>query len=427
MPDPQASAAAPTVPARTTASKLQVLVVLAVALLLRLFVIWNVVTHQPRGWLFQRGIEMGLLAQSLLAGYGLSSPFGGSTGPTAFIAPGYPILVAGIFHLFGLYSQTSEVVLMLINTAANLITIALIMHLAGAIFNRRAALLAGIFWAISPPLLWMPSIFWETSISIALLLGLFTLALRCSRTPSRGLWIAIGAYCALTALINPALLLTISVILGWTAWATWSAHRTSFLLALLTFAALFSPWPIRNARVFHAFIPLRTTVGFELWMGNRPGATGFLNEAIFPMYNMQELALYNRQGEIAYTHEKTILAETYILQHPGIFLRLSIKRFVRFWTGTGSSEGSFIFVLHACATTLFGWLGLWMLFRKGQRSLAALFFLPLLVFPLPYYITHAEFRYRLIIDPLLTILAAGALVALFQRFSSATRTSDLPE
>jgi hypothetical protein len=25
---------------------------------------------------------------------------------------------------------------------------------------------------------------------------------------------------------------------------------------------------------------------------------------------------------------------------------------------------------------------------------------------LPYYITHAEFRYRLVIDPLLTILAA---------------------
>jgi hypothetical protein len=39
---------------------------------------------------------------------------------------------------------------------------------------------------------------------------------------------------------------------------------------------------------------------------------------------------------------------------------------------------------------------------------AALFLLPLLLFPLPYYITHAEFRYRLVVDPLLTILAASA-------------------
>jgi hypothetical protein len=40
---------------------------------------------------------------------------------------------------------------------------------------------------------------------------------------------------------------------------------------------------------------------------------------------------------------------------------------------------------------------------------AVLFLLPLFLFPLPYYITHAEFRYRLVVDPLLTILAASAL------------------
>jgi len=38
-----------------------------------------------------------------------------------------------------------------------------------------------------------------------------------------------------------------------------------------------------------------------------------------------------------------------------------------------------------------------------------LFLLPLILFPLPYYITHAEFRYRLVVDPLLTILGAYAV------------------
>jgi hypothetical protein len=38
--------------------------------------------------------------------------------------------------------------------------------------------------------------------------------------------------------------------------------------------------------------------------------------------------------------------------------------------------------------------------------------LPLLLFPLPYYITHAEIRYRLNIDPLMTILAAYAVTQL---------------
>jgi hypothetical protein len=47
--------------------------------------------------------------------------------------------------------------------------------------------------------------------------------------------------------------------------------------------------------------------------------------------------------------------------------------------------------------------------RVEDRGRAALFLLPLLVFPLPYYITHAEFRFRLVLDPLLTILGAYAI------------------
>jgi hypothetical protein len=69
--------------------------------------------------------------------------------------------------------------------------------------------------------------------------------------------------------------------------------------------------------------------------------------------------------------------------------------------------------MHALLTTLLGWMGIWSLVRKRRFSLAALFILPLLLFPLPYYITHAEFRYRLIIDPLLTILAAYATTEWF--------------
>jgi hypothetical protein len=47
--------------------------------------------------------------------------------------------------------------------------------------------------------------------------------------------------------------------------------------------------------------------------------------------------------------------------------------------------------------------------RERRLRLAVLFLLPLMIFPLPYYITHAEFRYRLVIDPVLTILGACAV------------------
>jgi len=55
-----------------------------------------------------------------------------------------------------------------------------------------------------------------------------------------------------------------------------------------------------------------------------------------------------------------------------------------------------------------------MLYRQRRFDLAILFGLPFLLFPLPYYITHAEFRYRLALDPLLTILAAYAVVSLYR-------------
>ncbi|WP_103932550.1 ArnT family glycosyltransferase [Bryocella elongata] len=391
-------------------------IVLAVACLLRLYVVWSVLTQQPRGWLFGRGLEMGWLAEALLKGQGLSNPFGPPTGPTAFIAPGYPLLVAAVFKLFGVYTQTSEAVLLLLHTAANVLTVALIMVLAKRLAGRTAALLAGLFWACSIPLLWMPSIFWETSISIALLMLLFVLTLNASQSPSKKAWIGLGAFSAVLALINPALLLTIVAVLAWLAIVTWKpfpSHRSGLALSLLTFAIVFSPWPIRNARVFHAFIPLRTTVGFELWMGNLPSSHGYLNETVFPSYNQQELDDYKRMGEIAYTNNKSRLAKQEILANPAAFASMTARRFVRFWSGNGNSQGSPLYVLHATLTTLLGLAGLSLLLRKRRYALVALFAIPLILFPAPYYITHAEFRYRLEIDPLLTVLSGVALAAIF--------------
>src|ERR1039457_7586051 len=101
-------------------------------------------------------------------------------------------------------------------------------------------------------------------------------------------------------------------ILGCLAWQTRSVSKTAPVLSLLALTVVFAAWPIRNAVRFHAFIPLRSTVGFEMWMGNRPGATGRLDESIFPMFNRQELASYLPQGEVAYVRGKSQEASDYI-------------------------------------------------------------------------------------------------------------------
>jgi hypothetical protein len=221
-------------------------------------------------------------------------------------------------------------------------------------------------------------------------------------------WAAMGVLCGLAGLINPALILALLSIYGWAMWQERKRLTKAAFLGLLAFILIFAPWPIRNARALHAFIPLRSTVGYELWIGNRPGATGFLDESPFPIFNKGEYDSYTAKGEVRYMADKSQLARDYVWAHPFGFVKLSFLRALRFWSGTGTKDGSWVFAAHAILTTCFGLFGLWHLV-KWNLGLAVLFCLPLALFPLPYYITHAEFRYRLVLDPILTILAAYSL------------------
>ncbi len=81
--------------------------ILALALGLRLAVVGIVLLSYPQQWLFSKAPDLGYLACSLSSGHGLSSPFGGATGPTAFLAPGYPGVMGLIFYFFGSYSLAS--------------------------------------------------------------------------------------------------------------------------------------------------------------------------------------------------------------------------------------------------------------------------------------------------------------------------------
>lgn len=382
-------------------------VILCTALLARILAAWLFVANHPRNWLFSHPYEMGLVANSLVHGSGYGSPFGGATGPTALVAPGYPTLIAVIFWIFGNFTFASEIAIMALQVFVSLLTVWLMMQVAREVFDSRTATIAGGFWAVSLPLLWIPMIFWETSISACALVGMMALALRCLRAPTKFTWILFGSCCAFTALVNPALLPSLVAMMGWIAWETRRFTRAAPAFGLLALLLVYSAWPIRNAIRFHAFIPLRSTVGLELYMGNRPGATGRLDDSLFPLVNKTEFANYVSEGEVAYTKTKSDQAWTYIRAQPATFLKLSLRRLYRFWAGTGNVDGPAIYALHAIVTTLLGGAGLILLFRR-KRSFALLMVLPLLLFPLPYYMTHAEFRYRLDIDPVLTILAAYA-------------------
>jgi 4-amino-4-deoxy-L-arabinose transferase-like glycosyltransferase len=381
--------------------------IVGLALVLRLGVVAMVLCSYPRNWLFSKAPDLGFLAQSLSAGHGLSSPFGGSTGPTAFLAPGYPAILGLIFCLFDSYSLASAAAIMGLQTLFAVLTVAAILHIARRIFGVPTANLAGIFWAVSPPLIWLPAVPWETSLSTLLLTAMVVLALWIVNNPRQDLWAITGIYCGLAMLVNPSLTLALFAILGWSIYQTRFVWSYGPWVCGLTLLVVFAPWPLRNAKVLHAFIPLRSNFGYELWQGNHPGATGLFDQTIEPLENQREYDDYVSEGEVAYMSHKSMLAKTYISAEPWEFFRLSGERTVRFWTGSGSGANSSVVEAYAVLTSLLGLIGLAALFRKDrQRATAMLFLLPIAVFPLPYYITHPDFRFRLLLDPLLTILGA---------------------
>jgi hypothetical protein len=273
---------------------------------------------------------------------------------------------------------------------------------------------AGLFWALWLPIIWLPTVFWETSFSCCILIGSIAFAGWLERRGSNWRFLTAGACIAVAGLINPALLPALLSLLLWVAYKRRRTEPLGAIFALATLTVVFLPWPVRNALVFHAFIPLRSTVGFEMWMGNRPHSTGFLDESLFPTFNATELGNYVRMGEVAYVAQKSAEAWEYVGAHPFVFIQLSLRRVFRFWTGTGTLGGSPFYMLQGYATSLLGLLGLALLIRR-RSDMAPLMLLPLLIFPLPYYMTHAEFRYRLVVDPLLAVLSACMLGFLLYR------------
>ena len=381
--------------------------IVLLALLLRVAVVAITAHSHTAHWFYNEATELGCLADSLLSGHGFSSPFGGSTGPSAFLAPGYPIFIAGIFSVFGTYSMTSAVVIMLIQACFGAATVLVLMRLTDRCFGALAANIAGLVWAVSLPLLFFAIIFWETSFSTLMLVSLPLLALRTAERPVTSRWMLMGALSLLALSVNPTLITVIFCCFVWAAWSSHSFAKSGLWITVLVYTLIFSLWPLRDYRVLHTFIPLRDNLGYELWQGNRPESNGFFDQDLHPNRSHSELLEYQSMGEINYMHRKGELAKAAIAANKPRFFALTAKRFVSFWAGSGPAS-VFLMVLYAVCSTIAGLAGLALLWRDNRRF-ALLFLGPLLLFPLPYYISHPDFRFRSVLDPLLIALAAYAL------------------
>src|SRR5215469_13512550 len=132
------------------------------------------------------GYEAGAVAAAIASGKGFSSPLRMvQTGPTAWFTPIYPYLVAGIFKIWGIYSDASRLVIMTLNCAFAALTVIPIYGIAEKTFRKSVAVGAAWTWVFLPTSLFFPLTWiWDTTLAALFLALIFwaTLAIRDVKT-----------------------------------------------------------------------------------------------------------------------------------------------------------------------------------------------------------------------------------------------------
>ena len=365
---------------------------------------------------FSFGWEMGRIAASLASGHGFSSPFGPTTGATAWEPPFYPYVMTGVFLLFGIYSKMSAVVLLTLNSAFSALTCILIFLIGKRVFSEKVAIGSSWAWALLPNVMfWCTRAIWETSLSALLLATAFWLALTLEDRVGWLPWIEFGALWGVIAL-NGTSLLSFLPAAGLWAWYRRAKLRKPSLagvvLASVIFFACITPWLMRNYRTFGKFIFIRDNFGAELRLGNGNGADGTLMLYLDPPHDSYAMHQFESMGELNYIAMRKQQAINYIKADYGRFAVLSLKRLLIFWAGLPR------FVdpawLRLVKDSLFlgsSVLAIWGVGRalRQRRQGAWLFFWLMLLYPAIYYFVYAIPRYRHAIEPEMAILCVFLL------------------
>ena len=386
-------------------------------------------------WVF--GWETGRLARSLASGHGFGSPLFGWTGPSAWMAPAYPALLAGVFKLFGIYSKASAYIILALNCLFAAITCFPLRSIARTAFGDRTGVAAAWAWALFPYSFdFAAGLVWSTALSALLLTFAVAATIALERKLSPLNWAAWGLIWGGIGLTEPPLLACLPVA---GVWLILRARRRGMPwiffwrtgLAALVFLIVVTPWFIRNERVLGGFIPFRNNFWLAFYQGNTWDTSDVYPDWANPPHNPAEMAEYARAGEVEYMAEKKAQGIAEVRQHLARFAWTTVRRVIFTWTGYWSLIPAYRRlepfalpnILMASLLSALAARGLALAFRRSRRF-ALLFASLLAVFPAVYYITHPSMAYRHPVDPVLVLLAVSAFTVRNERQEAGDGSSE---
>jgi hypothetical protein len=329
--------------------------------------------------------EAGMIARSLVLNHSYGGAFHDAPGPTAWLAPAYPSVVATIFTIFGIQSHAAALVLLILNCLLSAITAVVVIKIGTRCFSEKVGLLSAIFWVVSPTAV-TELILWDSCLAaLSLSLAIWmTVKLEPESRVRDYLYAGVMWGCA--GLVSPSLLAPFLPIL----FVLYVRERKTKQLSILVLAMVLviTPWTLRNLAVFHSLMPIRSNGWAEVYFGN----------VSFDLHPSGPSMQYQTMGEAAFVEKTKSDVLRYLVTHPMEFSKLTARRAFSFWALPGGALG-LEFIL--------GLLSFFGAFHATWKSRnGAVLMLVLIFYPVIYYASYTFSRYRYPIEPIMYVLAA---------------------
>jgi hypothetical protein len=263
-------------------------------------------------------IDYNNLAQSLLRHH----TFAVNGRLTLFRPPGYPLILAAIYELID-----SAMVAKLVNCLALLASTLLLTRLSLRLYPDRTALVP-LAVLCYPLFFYTASTLYPQTIGGLLLLAI-TQQLADARGAIRNV-VTAGALLGVLCLVIPSFLYILPLFALYLMYERRGHLKQMFGQAILLglIAALtITPWTIRNAMEFRAFVPISANSGFNLALGN---------SAFTPANRKTDLAaacpgVTYTPNEVEYDHALTRCALGWMRANPVPALRLYVAKFFNYF------------------------------------------------------------------------------------------------
>ena len=343
-------------------------------------------------------------------------------GPSSFMPPLYPIVLAGITAF---WPQEALTIMRLFQATVSTFCCLGIYLIARDLFEggKVTALLAAVAASLYPPFLGPVIEINTATFEVAfLMLAVYFLLRSRKRFPMRNLVVA-GLLFGLAALTKATALVALPATFLW----LWVNRGKSFLrtvaqpIVMLLAATLITilPWTIRNYGVHRAFVLISTNRGINFWIGNNENASG---EYVFPRtMNLQLIEQAVPMKEVDRDRMFFQRGLDYIRANPEQAIRLFTKKLlysVTFRPSIGSNYtkpspvvdiGRLVYPISYMLVLPFWVTGLWISRRQWRKHLLLYGIIA------GYLAVSATFfvgtRFRTPIDPYLLIFSALTVVS----------------